>query len=442
MATAAAALSPSRSVDKPDICIVGGGIAGLYVAREILKASPSTQLLLLEKYPIIGGRIMSYKKDIETGQGTQTVAWEAGAGRLYEKHERVHKLLRDYSLQVYPLSPSADFLSASGCRHPDRFAELAAAVLPPLADLPIADLQKHTLGSLCRSIIGPNETKALFEQFPYYTEVESLRADEGLRAFMGVMGSHGGFCGIKGGFGSLAHALAADVRMRGGTIWLGAELVDWVKGSDGLKATATLSYKDKPSTTFHIYPKKMVLALHATALRAIRPRWSPLKHVDTAPLLRIYAVFPKSRSAGRAPHVWFKGMARTITPGPLRYVIPINEANGTIMISYTDGADTQRFWSAANKSSTAQLTTLIMKEVRKLFGSNIPNPIFIKAHPWTTGTTYWKPGSYNIDTVIKESRQLEEDVYVCGESFSHEQAWIEGALESAEGLLADKFAIH
>ncbi len=429
---------PAKSVDKPDICIVGGGIAGLYVAREILKASPSTQLLLLEKYPIIGGRVLSFKKDIGSHglHGQQTVSWEAGAGRLYEKHVRVHKLLKEYGIGVYPLSPSADFVSAGGSRHPDRFAELAAAVLPPLADLPVADLQKHTLGSLLRSIIGPKETKAFFEQFPYYTEVESLRADEGLRAFMGVMGSHGGFCGIKGGFGSFAHALAADVRMRGGTIWLGAELTEWRRQDEQINAKITLTHKDKPATTVHIFPKKMVLALHATALRSLRPHWAPLKHVATARLLRIYAVFPKSRSGS----VWFKGMARTITPGPLRYVIPINEEQGTIMISYTDGADTAPFWSAANSEATKHMQTLIMKEVRKLFGSHIPNPIFIKAHPWNTGTTYWKPGVYNIDSVIKASRQLEENVYVCGESFSHEQAWIEGALESAEGLLADKFS--
>ena len=432
-------VAPSRSVDKPDICIVGGGIAGLYMAREILKASPSTQLLLLEKYPIIGGRVLSYKKDI----GSQTVSWEAGAGRLYEKHVRVHKLLKDYGLQTYPLSPSADFVSANGRRQSDKFAELASAILPPLADLPVADLQKHTLGSLCRSIIGPKETKAIFEKFPYYTEVESLRADEGLRAFMGVMGSHGGFCGIKGGFSSLAHALSADVRMRGGTIWLGAELVDWARGSEGLKVSVSLTHGSAaPAHQVHIFPKKMILALHATALRALHraAAWAPLKHLGTARLLRIYAVFPKNRSGCLAGSVWFKGMNRVITPGKLRYVIPINEDQGTIMISYTDGADTSVFWTAANKESPKQLTHLLMKEVRKLFGTHIPDPIFVKAHPWNTGTTYWKPGLYNIDQVIKQSRQLEDDVYVCGESFSHEQAWIEGALESAEGLLADKFS--
>lgn len=434
------AIAPSRSVDKPDICIVGGGIAGLYVAREILKASPSTQLLLLEKYPIIGGRVLSYKKDIGSAD-KQTVSWEAGAGRLYEKHERVHKLLKDYGLQTYLLSPSADFVSANGRRLPDRFAELVSAILPPLADLPVADLQKHTLGSLCRSIIGLKETKAIFEQFPYYTEVESLRADEGLRSFMGVMGSRAGFSGIKGGFGSLAYALAADVRMRGGTIWLGAELVGWSRSKEGLKAEVSLTHGSAaPARNVHIFPTKMVLALHATALRALRPAWRLLKHLGTARLLRIYAVFPKNRSGCLAGHVWFKGMNRVITPGKLRYIIPINEDQGTIMISYTDGADTGVFWEAANKDSPKQLTHLLMKEVRRLFGSNIPDPIFVKAHPWNTGTTYWKPGIYNIDKVIKESRQLEDDVYVCGESFSHEQAWIEGALESAEGLLADKFS--
>jgi len=37
--------------------------------------------------------------------------------------------------------------------------------------------------------------------------------------------------------------------------------------------------------------------------------------------------------------------------------------------------------------------------------------------------------------MIRESLQIEENLYVCGESLSLKQAWMEGALDSADDLL-------
>ncbi len=334
-------------------------------------------------------------------------------------------------MEVVPLPASADFLSATGRRQPNEFTKLAGLLLPPLADLPVADLQTATLADICRRVYGPTVTASLFEQFPYYTEVYSLRADEALATFRGVMGAEEGFCVVKGGLGQLAQALAADVRRRGGSIWTGTELIEFERSGSSaapLKAFVRLHQ----GTRMPLYPAKLILALHAGALRKLRPSWPPLRHLGVAKLLRIYAVFPKDRSSGKP---WFAGMPKTVCAGPLRYVIPISEDQGTIMISYTDGADTVPFWAAADGGNVPALTAHIMRLVRASFGRHIPNPTFLKAHPWTVGSTYWKPGNYEVDAVIAKSRIYGDGIYVCGESFSHDQAWIEGALESAEGLL-------
>lgn len=436
----------SKPVDQPDILIVGGGIAGLYTAREILQRQPKTQLLLIEKYPVLGGRVLSFRKQI----ADKEFGWEAGAGRLHYSQKRIHKLLDEYGITVVPLSASADYLP--DCQQPRRqdnnFSSLAAAILPLLAALPPAELQMQTLADVCRRIMGPVQSAAFFNKFPYHTEVHRLRADMALDTFRSVMGAEAGFCTVRGGFAQIPLAIAADIRRSGGTIWLGASLERWSgsgSSTNPLKATVRLSRPDKTNPIVTIRPKRMILALHAGALHAFPQTrsWGPLRHLGVAKLLRIYAVFPKDTLCNGIKGPWFAGMSKVVTPGPLRYVIPISEEAGTIMISYTDGDDTAPFWDAAQAADggssavTSRLTKLIMTHVRHLFGPSIPNPSFIKAHPWTVGSTYWKPGRYNVDNVIKASRQLQSGVFVIGESFSKEQAWIEGALESADGFLKD-----
>ena len=62
----------------------------------------------------------------------------------------------------------------------------------------------------------------------------------------------------------------------------------------------------------------------------------------------------------------------------------------------------------------------------------------VKSHPWESGATYWVPGLYDPYKVSKESLRPFNDLpnlFICGESFSMKQAWIEGALENSRALL-------
>ena len=81
----------------------------------------------------------------------------------------------------------------------------------------------------------------------------------------------------------------------------------------------------------------------------------------------------------------------------------------------------------------------ILKELRGLFDPKIPTPVLYKAHSWKEGTTYWLPGSYNPYKESAKSIHPMPDtmpsLYLCGESFSIRQAWMEGALEQTEKML-------
>jgi hypothetical protein len=253
-----------------------------------------------------------------------------------------------------------------------------------------------------------------------------MRADMALREFFNEMKSHEGYFVCKEGLSALAEAMVADIQERGGVVNTQYELIDVEKGHAEFYVG---SWKDGNRPKMTISAKKIVLALHATALRKLPMLrgWSPLKHVTMSPLLRIYAVFPS---------VWFKGLSRVVTTSPIRYFLPMSEETGTAMISYTDNVFAKHYMKMEGKA----LEKEVMKDLRELFPERkIPNPTFFKAHPWTDGVSYWLPGNYKPADVSVDALNPSAGIYVCGESFSLRQGWMEGALEHAALFLQRHF---
>ena len=186
--------------------------------------------------------------------------------------------------------------------------------------------------------------------------------------------------------------------------------------------------------------KKIILAIPSEALKSISQfhNLPALKHITMKPLLRTYGVFPSK--------AWFHGIPRTITDSPLRHIIPIDSKKGTIMTSYTDAEDTKPWTRILESKGEIALQNAIMRKTRELFPElTIPNPIFFKAHHWKHGCSYWLPGLYDVK---EQSTKLMNplpaaypNVYVCGESYSLKQAWIEGAIEHAEEML-EKYILN
>ena len=395
-----------------DILIIGAGLSGLHVALQLSK-NPKYRITIAEKYNYIGGRVVTYHSKIPAN-----THWENGAGRIAMSHTLVRNYVKHYGLTMIPID-SDQVWRTEGKEYPDSWPAISTLIDSSLSSLSPAALATHTIQELLEIVGDPS----ILLTFPYRSEITTLRADLALDAFKKEMNPHTKFFIVAEGLDTLIKGMKKELDSRGVKFLMKHSL-------QGIEGTTCTFEGGKILSA-----DKLILAIHSKALKQI-PSFTGnkiLKHLEMTPLLRIYAVFPTDGKS------WFSHLKKTVTDSPIRYIIPINSKKGIIMISYTDGEDTQKWLHHLEKGEDV-LQREIMKELRKLFPMTIPDPIFFKAHPWKDGCTYWLPGLYSPAELSKKIMNPFPDVYVCGESYSMKQAWMEGALEHADEML-NKFLL-
>ena len=398
--------------------IIGGGIAGLTVAHALAKQHQP--VVVLERYPNFGGRIVTYREN--------KLQYEIGAGRIFKHHERVNALVKRYGLHTFPISAASYYKS-----EPNPFLDLFVPIAAELAKLPQSTLESHTIKELI-----PKELHPILTMYPYAAEVDLLRADIALPLFQKgqTMGTSSAddYYGVAEGLDAIIANLKAEAE-KAGAILLGRHRVHDIKRLDNtLFEIQGDKGKKAEALPFTYTAKKVIIATCRCSLGSFSVlKHAPLlKQLSTSPLVRIYATYPKIKGK-----VWFEDLPKIVTDTKLRYVIPINPKKGLIMISYTDGKDTD-FWRALPEKDVKKE---VIKATAETFPDlHIPEPTLVNSHVWDSGCTYWTPGHYDLSKAIKEAMNPAENLYVVGESISKQQAWIEGALESAETLI--KLLLH
>jgi len=402
--------------------IVGGGLAGLTMAETLAKKG--VNVILLEKYGYFGGRAVTYKE--------KGIQYEIGAGRINTDHKRVAALVKRFGLTTFPISTKSEFISVETptTHYPNDFLTLFTPLTHILASLPAAELAKHTIAELL-----PAEYHPLFARYPYWAELRLLRADVALAGFKpsAAHGADATYYGLREGIQELATRLAAAAAAAGADCRLRYSVADVKRAGESLFEVSG-TYKESAGgekLPFHFTANRIIIATCRCSLSdfSVLKGTPMLKQIGTAALTRIYAIYPK----GTDYKVWFHDLPKVVTDSVLRYVIPIDAEKGLIMISYTDGADTE-FWKPFEG---AALKKEIQRHVHALFPTRtIPEPTFLEKHEWPQGCSYWLPGDYEVAAASKSAHHPAAGVYVCGESVSQTQTWMEGALESAETLAA------
>lgn len=407
---------------KVDILIVGAGLAGLHSALQLSERFPKAKICIAEAYNYTGGRVLTYSP-----KGFPGIQWEMGAGRIHRSHHRILSYCSDYGLTILPISSESIFVpETTKVGIDDPWPHTSSAINTLLHKLKPDILATNTVDTLLKKVTG--DTNQLMT-FPYSAETHVLRADMALQSFQKEMGSSEGFVIVKEGLSALIDGMVKELKHRGVVFLFDHRLVDLdTRDCKAIFANeCTISYN------------KCIVALHAKALKQIpiTQKLPAVQNVLMCPLLRIYAIFETHK--GRS---WFSDIPKIVTDSPLRFIIPINPTKGVIMISYTDASDTEFWNSILEKKGLSGLQDAIMKEVRKLFPDrHIPDPLYLKPHPWSEGCSYWKAGSYSVKEMSESIINPIPNVYICNESFSTtHQCWMEGALDHADEMLKHFFS--
>lgn len=289
---------------------------------------------------------------------------------------------------------------------------------------------------------------------------------------------------IKEGYDSIAYGLAnAYLAFEGATIWSENKLLNFTKdhiNKDSYKYE--LEFLNLPTNErWKVYADTVVLAMPRRSLQLLNQN-NFFFNIDAGTTiaynLESVIMEPAFKILMGFEYPWWKALnidsGHSITDLPLRqcYYFGTDDKNkhSLLLGSYGD-METETFWKALSEDrvlftvrpvKNASLTELralnnvqatqlmvdeVMNQLRELHGPDviIPDPYVTWFKDWTddpfgAGYHAWKAG-YSVKDIMPFMRRPypEEQIHICGEAYSDQQGWVEGAFCVAELMLQEHF---
>ena len=378
-----------------DVVVVGGGLAGLYLAYLL---PTSAKVLVLEKRDF-GGRVATYSD--------REMTVEMGAGRFNKQHRLLWDLLQDLKLltKVRRIPSDKKTLYLSPERTPYDLATIAQKILksrePKSPNL--------TFLEYARRVVSDPEVQHVRNAYGYYAELNTMNANDACRLMESF--EHPFFY-LHGGLSQIVDRLILDLKKRGNVVLKKAEALGVVP----LKPRGYTVQTNAGDVSADV----CVLAVPRQALEkfpvAAKPLSPFLKYVKSAPLCRIYSV----TEPGAFPH-------KFTTNSDLRMLIPMSET--VVMTSYTDSEFAERWKKVYDEKKMTGVNQKLHHHLKEI---GIDAPLrHTRFFYWPHGVGYWGVGA---DSAALEKKIMcpAPNLYVCGENYSaRHQQWMEGALDTA-----------
>jgi Flavin containing amine oxidoreductase len=405
-----------------DMIIVGAGMAGLYTAYKILKKSPETRLLIVEREGKtgLGGRAGNI-----AFSGTSVVTG-AGIGR-FEKDVLLRALMEDLGLPINTFEAGMDYSPAISepCNVRSIFLALKREYNSQCREL---GRKIHmTFKAFATQVLGKKEY-IHFITCAGYTDYEKEDVYDTLYHY-GFDDNYKSWTGFSVPWSQLVEKMSEKIGLK--NIQFDSDVYKVV-----LEPGCYSVLVKRGTRHCHYYTEKVVLATTIDTVQALVPVNKPLyKQVKGQPFLRLYGKFSKSSIPILKEHI--QGHL-TAVPGPLQKIVPINMDKGIYMISYSDNdrATTLKPY-LKNTVSNRELICQLVEEA-----TNIPTGSLVLLDMmdvfWEIGTHYYEP----LTTQFKRRQEFIMTIQhpmpgfmVVGEAVALNQGWVEGALESVNKIL-------
>lgn len=438
-----------------DAVVIGAGIAGLTVAWRIQQQLPCARVLVLEGANRTGGRLQTVQFQGETT--------ELGAGRLSSSlHVHTLRLIRDagfclatdvvpaaskaakppgaaYALGgAYTCPAAASSLAAQSRWYPLSWAErtvVRSAHLSSLWDLLRAvfrctdrrEARLFALGDYLQQRVGTSPGLRAFIQaaFGYDSAFDCWNAADALRELPYYYPPEG-FSTFRPGFSSLVAALESKCRVACRTRVLALQLPDggggWrLQTSQGQLRARSVVVATEASTAQSLLAtlvpgRARARALDLAACVLATSSMRIFVHYGLEMAGWLCSVPPQLVSSGSCRKLWHHALGD----------------GSSVLQIYVDQPWADRWHRKAQ--TVAGLSAAVQRALQRLFPLlEVPLSADLLAVYWPRGSHRWRPG-VDSASVHEQMRQPlpGQPLYVCGEAYSLQQGWIEGAVRTAE----------
>ncbi len=424
--------------------VIGGGLSGLNTLFEYYLKNKKSDICLFEKDNRLGGRIKTFRKKINN----KNYLWEEGAARFNENHKQLIKLLKKLdlykknikigaSIKYYPKT-NKERIKYSNFKEPFYYIYKINNYFNK--DKNIKKNKKYLNYNVLEyakkfKILTKDEFNYLKDSFGYNSKLTHSNIKYVLNLIKKHYYPKNQFFTIKGGYDQIINNLYKKIKKFNIQIYNNYELKN-IKYNK-INKIFTLFIFNTKSKKINIYQcSNLILAIPKNSLSSI-PYLKKIKKmintIDCIPMNRLYCIYPKGKKKDK---VWFDELGKSTTNSWLRYVIPIDKKKGIIMISYTNDKNAKIVKKIVESGVSKRLDKNIKEEVKKVFGINIEKSIFCKMSYWDCGVSIWKKGiDYNkiYKNMLKPIKN--ENLFIVGENYSLDQAWMEGALDTSNKII-------
>ena len=463
-----------------DLAVIGGGVAGIAVARAMRAARPDWSTSIFERTKRTGGRLRSMRIE-----GLDHPI-ELGGMRFLTSHPRVARIVGELGLDTRIFDPNAGAPERLHLRgnlvvgaddpsaglgydlRPDQRGNSAAAlagvayerIVPGfeelahdgyarrratgrLFDRPVID---WTIGDALDAVLGREARRFVRDAFGYDSGPRMMNAADHVEfVFNGGDPKARAVVPIDG-MDRIPGGLAAQFEETGGLIHLEHELAALQVEDGGV----SLHFANGAS----IRAAKVVLAMPVPALQRLAAGSSVLRgptfdrvvrSVDPIPAMKLYLWYERPWWRPAVPGI------RSTTDLPIRKVFYFDGKPGShaaLLGMYTDALDVLPWLDLYEGAPAgAPAPDAMLREVQRHLAtihpdvSDVPWPsgsalMYWGADPHETGWHFWRAGE-NSDEIVELAPQPEPTlpIYLANEAFSRRQSWVEGALEAAEAAV-------
>ena len=421
-----------------NVVIVGGGICGLNLAC-LLKQKKIKNVCLLEKSNRLGGLIKTNYVNLEINKGEKRkVKYEAGGAVVFEYQKNMKDLIEKYNMQtmILPIDKKGHHYKnyydgkerkkVLSTETTDKFLKLLKKVFDYIEKKGEDYCRKMTLEQICLEVVSYDDTRFMEFCYGYASEFRIANAVVAKKNIENEMFNTKEMYIFKEGYSKLLEKMYDEIKDNY-EIKTKTEVINFTDDNGIIKLQL------KSGNT--IETKKVVFCIPKEGLLKLCDSFSEKEQelfnsVNSSSLTRIFTKY----NIDKKDNIWMKKLNFSTVANPIRQIIPIKQVLGKniglFQISYSDSNHAD-YWGRLNLDNTKKVLKNLLEET--FHNKKIDNPEWIKKIYWKNAIHFWKP-NVNEKSLYKKIMKLRPNILIGGESFSLNQGWCEGAVQTSIDL--------